>query len=177
MVDTGSWVQDYLLHADPLADGRRCGYRWRCWLTYFLLRRLGVKAEAATGIALIMPWVLGFLIFTLFPFIASLYLSFTDYNILRPISFEKLPPLVGFDNYTHAFTEDPNFWPSIQLTLLNGAIGIPLGMIGSLVTAMLLAPQRARGGYLAHHLLPARRACPLLPWRSSGAGCSTRPTA
>lgn len=138
MNDTGSWVGDY---------SSTFGH----WLlvggavivavlaTYFILKAFGVKSEAATGIALIMPWVLGFLIFNLFPFFASLYLSFTDYNILRPISFDKIPPMVGFKNYTYALTEDPNFWPSIQLTLLNGAIGIPLGIIGSLFTAMLLA--------------------------------------
>jgi multiple sugar transport system permease protein len=138
VVDTDSWLADYpstLFHW-LLVGG---AVILAVLLTYFLLRKLGVKSEAATGIALIMPWVLGFLIFSVFPFAASLYLSFTDYNILRPISFENLPPLIGFDNYTHALTEDPNFWPSIQLTLLNGAIGIPLGIIGSLATAMLLA--------------------------------------
>jgi len=137
MVDTGSWTNDYsltLLHW-VLVGGAVIGI---VLLVNFVLLRLGVRQEAATGIALIMPWVLGFLIFTLFPFIASLYLSFTDYNLLRPIMLDKLPPLIGFDNYTRALTEDPNFWPSIQLTLLNGAIGIPLGMAGSLATAMLL---------------------------------------
>jgi multiple sugar transport system permease protein len=139
MVDTGSWLGDYAFTFGHwlLVGG---GVILAILGTYFLLKRLGVNAEAATGIALIMPWVLGFLIFSLFPFVASLYLSFTDYNILRPISFEKLPKVIGFDNYTHALSgDDPNFWPSIRLTLLNGAIGIPLGIIGSLFTAMLLA--------------------------------------
>src|SRR6476660_9254769 len=138
MTDTGSWVGDYsstFFHW-LLVGGAVIGM---VLLTYFVLRRLGVKAEPATGIALIMPWVLGFLIFNLFPFVSSFYLSFTDYNILRPISLDKLPPLVGLKNYTNALTQDPNFWPSMKLTLLNGAIGIPLGLTGSLVTAMLLA--------------------------------------
>ncbi len=137
MIDTNSWTSDYpttLIHW-LLVGGAVIGV---ILLTYFVLRRFGVKAEAATGIALIMPWVVGFLIFTLFPFIASFYLSFTDYNILRPISLDNLPKTVGLANYETAFTKDPNFWPSIQLTLLNGAIGIPLGMLGSLGTAMLL---------------------------------------
>jgi multiple sugar transport system permease protein len=138
MVDTGSWVGDYsstLLHW-VLVGGAVIGIML---LTYFGLRRLGAGAESATGIALIMPWVLSFLIFTLFPFVTSLYLSFTNYNILRPISLDKLPALIGFQNYTDALTKDPNFWPSIRLTMLNGAIGIPLGIAGSLGTAMLLA--------------------------------------
>ncbi|MEO8288190.1 MAG: sugar ABC transporter permease [Chloroflexota bacterium] len=138
MVDTGSWIGDY---AFTLSHWLLVGGAviLAVLLTYVLLKRMGVNSEAATGIALIMPWVLGFLIFSLFPFIASLYLSFTDYNILRPISLDKLPPLIGLRNYQYALTGDPNFWPSIQLTLLNGAIGIPLGIVGSLFTAMLLA--------------------------------------
>src|SRR2546423_5067940 len=106
MIDTGSWVKDYsstLLHW-LLVGGAVIGV---VLLTYWVLRRVGVKAEPATGIALIMPWVLNFLIFTLFPFVTSFYLSFTDYNILRPISLDKLPPLIGFQNYANALTKDP----------------------------------------------------------------------
>lgn len=139
MIDTGSWVRDYsstLLHW-LLVGGAVIAI---VLLTYFILKRFGVRSEAATGIALIMPWVLNFLVFTLFPFVASFYLSFTDYNILQPIRLDKLPPIIGLKNYTNALSgQDPNFWPSIRLTLLNGAIGIPLGMAGSLGTAMLLA--------------------------------------
>jgi multiple sugar transport system permease protein len=40
----------------------------------------GVKREAATGRALVTPWVIGFLIFTVFTIGSSLYLSFTEYN-------------------------------------------------------------------------------------------------
>jgi multiple sugar transport system permease protein len=167
MIDTGSWVGDYsstFLHW-LLVGGAVIGV---VLLTYFVLRRLGVKAEAATGIALIMPWVLNFFIFTLFPFVSSFYLSFTDYNILRPISLDKLPPLVGFKNYTNALTQDPNFWPSIQLTLLNGAIGIPLGLAGSLGTAMLLARKvRGVGIWRTIYYLPAvlPAAATALLWR------------
>jgi multiple sugar transport system permease protein len=167
MVDTGSWLADYTFTLTHwLLVG--AGVILAVLLTYFILKRLGVSTEASTGFALIMPWVLGFLIFNLFPFLASLYLSFTDYNILRPISFEKLPPLIGFDNYTYALTGDPNFWPSIQLTLLNGAIGIPLGIIGSLFTAMLLARNvRGVGIWRTIYYLPAvlPAAATALLWR------------
>ena len=44
---------------------------------------LGVKREAATGRALVMPWVIGFLIFNVFTIGASLYLSFTEYNLFK----------------------------------------------------------------------------------------------
>jgi multiple sugar transport system permease protein len=167
MIDTGSWVADYsstLLHW-LLVGAAVIG---AILLTYFVLRRFGVKQEPATGFALIMPWVLGFLIFNLLPFLASFYLSFTDYNILRPLSLDKLPPLVGFKNYANAFTEDPNFWPSIRLTLLYGAISIPLGMAGALFTAMLLARDvKGVGIWRTVYYLPAvlPAAATALLWR------------
>ncbi len=138
MIDTGSWVHDYSLTFSHwvLVGG---AVLLVILLTNYLLQLLGMKQEAATGLALIMPWLLGFLIFNLYPFIASLYLSLTDYNLLRPLSLAKLPDFVGLKNYNYALTGDPNFWPSIKLTLLYGAISIPLGLAGSLFTAMLLA--------------------------------------
>jgi multiple sugar transport system permease protein len=138
MIDTNSWVHDYSLTFSHwlLVGG---AVMLSILLTYRVLRLFGMRSDAATGLALIMPWLLGFLIFNLYPFIASFYLSLTDYNLLRPLSLAKLPEFVGFKNYTHALSGDPNFWPSIRITLLYGAISIPLGLAGSLFTAMLLA--------------------------------------
>lgn len=167
MIDTGSWVKDYpLTFSHWLLVG--VAVILVIILTQRLLRLFGVKSEAATGFALIMPWVLGFLIFNLYPFIASFYLSLTEYNPLRPLSLDKLPALVGLKNYVYAFTKDPNFWPSIRLTLLYGAISIPLGLVGSLFTAILLA-RRVRGVgiwrtiYYMPAVLPA--AATALLWR------------
>ena len=167
MTDTGSWVHDYSLTLTHwVLVG--IGVLGAVVLTYLILRALGVKQEPATGVALVIPWVLGFFIFTLGPFVASLYLSFTDYNILRPFNLEKLPPLVGFKNYINAFTEDPNFWPSIRLTLLYGAISIPLGLAGALGTAMLLARDvKGVGIWRTIYYLPAvlPAAATALLWR------------
>jgi multiple sugar transport system permease protein len=67
------------------------------FFTYRLQLAFGVKREAATGRALVMPWVIGFLIFNLFAIGASLYLSFTDYNLFRP------PEWIGLENYQELF--------------------------------------------------------------------------
>jgi multiple sugar transport system permease protein len=167
MVDTGSWVQDYsLTFSHWLLVG--AAVILVIVLTNRLLQSLGMNAEAATGLALIMPWVLGFLIFNLYPFFASFYLSLTDYNLLRPLSLDKLPPLVGPKNYQYALTDDPNFWPSIRLTLLYGAISIPLGLAGSLFTAMLLARNvRGVGIWRTIYYMPAvlPAAATALLWR------------
>lgn len=58
------------------------------YLTYRGLRLLGVGREAATGFALITPWLVGRIVLTAFPILLSFYLGFTEYNILwdRPKS-------------------------------------------------------------------------------------------
>jgi multiple sugar transport system permease protein len=58
----------------------------------------GVKREAATGRALVTPWVVGFLVFNVFTIGSSLYLSFTEYNLFKP------PEWVGLDNYKELFS-------------------------------------------------------------------------
>jgi multiple sugar transport system permease protein len=120
------------------------------FLVYQLLPRLGVTREAATGFALIMPWLLGFAIWTAYPIAASLYYSFTDYNVFQE------PTWIGLDNYVRVLTQDPSFWPSLRLTLLYGAISLPLGLAGALGVAMLLARDvRGTGVWRTLYYLPA----------------------
>lgn len=73
------------------------------FLAYRLQVRLGARHEAAAGRALVLPWVVGFLIFNVFTIGASLYLSFTEYNLFRP------PEWVGTANYVELF--DLSFAP------------------------------------------------------------------
>ena len=70
--------------------------------------------------------------FVVGPMLASLYLSFTQYNIVRD------PEFVGLANYARAFTGDQLFWPSIARTFTYTFIMVPLGVTGALLTAMLL---------------------------------------
>ena len=98
----------------------------------WILQRLGVNREAATGYALILPWIIGFLVWNLGPFIASFYLSFTDYTILSP------PEWIGFENYVEMFTDDRNFWRVLRFTLYYSLLNVPLGLVGALITATLL---------------------------------------
>jgi multiple sugar transport system permease protein len=100
---------------------------------YQLLSRLGTKRDTAAGFALIMPWLLGFLLWTLYPIGASLYYSFTDFNGLQA------PNWVGIDNYRRLLQPSSYFWPSLRLTLLYGVLSLPLGLALSLALAMLLA--------------------------------------
>jgi multiple sugar transport system permease protein len=78
-----------------------------------------------------LPWMLGFLIFTLLPMVASFVLSFTRYNVLQPARF------VGFKNFVLLF-RDPIFWKSLRVTFVYTGIAVPLSMVISLFLAMLL---------------------------------------
>lgn len=87
--------------------------------------------ENAIGFSFIAPWLLGFLGFVIGPMIASLYLSFTDYDILSS------PNWIGFDNYVRMFTEDPRFITSLKVTFLFVFISVPLKLAFALFIAML----------------------------------------
>ncbi len=119
-------------------------------LVFQLLRRMGMRQDAATGFALITPWLLGFLIWTAFPIVASFYLSFTDYDVLRP------PVWVGLRNYARIFTTDIDFWPAIRITVLYAFFSVPLGVAGSLLVALLLSTDiRGLGFYRTIYYLPS----------------------
>ncbi len=114
-----------------------------------LLQSLGVKREAANGYALVLPWILGLVIWNLFPFAYSLYLSFTQYNILQP------PVWIGADNYVDMFQDD-FFWSALQLTLLYAALNVPLGLVGAIGIALLLnTATRGIGVWRTIYYLPA----------------------
>ncbi|AEE97711.1 carbohydrate ABC transporter permease [Mahella australiensis] len=85
-----------------------------------------------TGIMFILPWLIGFAIFSIYPIITSFYYSFTEYNILKP------PQWIGLGNYIQLLNDDPLFWKSLYNTLYYAVFSLPLGMVVSLVLAMLL---------------------------------------
>ncbi len=84
------------------------------------------------GLLYIAPWLLGFLVFQLYPLVASLYYSFTDYNIIDQ------PSLVGIANYITLFTQDELFYKSLGITLSYVFLSVPLKLIFALFIAMLL---------------------------------------
>lgn len=86
---------------------------------------------------LILPWLIGFLIFVLGPMIVSLGLSLTRWNLLNP------PVFIGAQNYT-AMAHDALFWQSLKVTTIYVVGGVPLGLLTALLLAMLLN-QNVRG--------------------------------
>jgi len=90
------------------------------------------KREAWQGYMLISPWILGFLLFVLGPMLASLFYSLTRYRITRP------PTFVGLYNYSTALFDDDLFWHALGRTSLWAAATVPIGIVGSLLAAILL---------------------------------------
>jgi multiple sugar transport system permease protein len=92
----------------------------------------GIRAREARAFWLfISPWLIGFVIFTVAPIIASIYLSFTRYDIVSP------PEFVGLKNFTELFA-DPLFYKSMSNTLYFVILVVPLTMILSFALALLL---------------------------------------
>lgn len=90
------------------------------------------------GYLFISPWLFGFLIFTLGPFVASLYLSFSRYTLVTS------PEWVGISNYTRLFYEDRYFTKTLFNTLYYVIFRIPGVQLISLSLALILA-QELRG--------------------------------
>src|SRR3990172_1748607 len=88
------------------------------------------KREAAAAYMFISPWIIGFILLTLGPMLASLYFSFTDYNIVTR------PDWVGLKNYSDLF-QDKLFWQSVKVTLHFAVMALPSGLALGLFLAVL----------------------------------------
>ncbi len=107
------------------------------------------KRQNLIGFLFALPWIIGFLVFTLYPIIASLFYSFTEYHITTP------PKWVGFTNYAkllHAELFIKGFvntvWYVIGLVPLGLVVGLGLGLL-------LVQPLRERTFYRSMIYLPS----------------------
>ena len=106
--------------------------------------------EHLVGYIFTAPFILGFLIFTLFPILSSLYYSFTNYNLL------EAPRWIGFDNYRTIFMDDEKITKSIQVTLTYVFVSVPFRLIFALAVTMLLNKAvRGIGVYRSAYYLPS----------------------
>lgn len=90
------------------------------------------RKEAIQGYLFILPWLIGFFVFTLGPLILSFIASFTNYDITSQMDF------IGFENYERMFTRDPLFWKSLGNTLYYVVISVPATLLGAIVIALLM---------------------------------------
>ncbi len=85
-----------------------------------------------TGFWFILPWVIGFAVFQLYPFLASLFYSFTNFSMLGDSVF------IGWTNFTLLFTRDPLFLNSLVVTGAYTLMAVPIKLAFALMVAMIL---------------------------------------
>ncbi|QFZ20133.1 carbohydrate ABC transporter permease [Saccharothrix syringae] len=96
------------------------------------------------------PWIVGAALLTIGPMVASLYLSFTDYDLFDS------PEWVGFDNYATMFTGDERFWHAAWTTTEYVLLSVPLKLALALAVALLLnRPRRGVGLYRSAFYAPS----------------------
>jgi multiple sugar transport system permease protein len=79
-----------------------------------------------------LPWLLGFFLFTVGPIITSFYLSFTNYDLFTAAEY------VGLDNYVRMFAGDLHYRNAVQVTLVYVLLAVPLGLMVALGVALAL---------------------------------------
>lgn len=89
------------------------------------------RRQLFAGLGFTSPWIIGLVLFTGYPVVASLYYSFCDYSIL------KTPVWCGLQNYRELYS-DGLFWHSLRNTLFYAGLSVPLGTVVSLSLALLL---------------------------------------
>lgn len=102
------------------------------------------KREERAFWMFIMPWFIGFILFTGGPIIVSLMLSFSEYNVISS------PEFIGFDNFRLLF-QDRLFYKSLSVTIYYSLLSVPFTIVSSLVIALLLN-QKVRGQSLLRTL-------------------------
>lgn len=91
----------------------------------------GLWKKNAVPYLFLLPWFAGLFLLTVGPMISSLYLSFTQYDMLTPARW------IGTDNYANMFA-DPRYMKSLQVTFTYVLLSVPLKLVFALGIAMLL---------------------------------------
>jgi multiple sugar transport system permease protein len=94
-----------------------------------------------TVLAFMSPWIVGFGVFFGYPLVATVYLSFTHYDLLEPSRW------IGLANYEYLFTKDKQIWPAVSNTLWLVAIMVPLKVMFAFGVALLLTRAKQGAGF------------------------------
>ena len=86
--------------------------------------------DQIVGYLFISPWLIGFLVFTIVPILASIYFSFSQYDLFSP------PKFNGFVNFIK-MAKDEVFWKSLKVTFFYAFVSVPLRLLFALMIAML----------------------------------------
>ena len=105
-------------------------------------RRRSNWRRRRTVAALMAPWAIGFAVFFAYPLLASIYYSFTHYDLLSS------PKWLGLRNYEYLFNSDPQIWTAVKNTLWLIVVMVPCQVLFALGVALLLSRARRGSGTL-----------------------------
>jgi multiple sugar transport system permease protein len=113
------------------------------------------------GLAFVSPWLIGFLLFNVYPLISSLYFSLTRYDLIQK------PVYIGLGNYVFTFTKDPRFWTVIGNTVFYVAFSVPISiavafLIANLLNTKIIGRSIFRGIIYIPSIVPA--VCTAVVW-------------
>ncbi|MDD3334734.1 MAG: sugar ABC transporter permease [Eubacteriales bacterium] len=97
---------------------------------------LSQRRETRAGYLFLLPWLIGFFCLTVIPMIASLYFSFTSYDMMTD------PVWVGLSNFSKIFTSDVKFQYSLRVTTTYVLLGVPLQLAFALLLAVIFKKDR-----------------------------------
>jgi multiple sugar transport system permease protein len=101
-------------------------------------------------VALMTPATIGLIVFFIYPLFATVYFSFTRFDLL------STPQWVGLRNYKYFFSEDPVVWQALRNTLWLVVVMVPCRILFALGTAGIITQIRRRAGLLRTlYYLPA----------------------
>jgi multiple sugar transport system permease protein len=89
------------------------------------------KRDNKAAFFFLLPWLVGLVLITAGPMVASLWISFTNYNLIQA------PHFTGFDNYVRMF-QDPRLLNSLRVTFEYVFISVPIQLVIALAAALLL---------------------------------------
>lgn len=110
------------------------------------------RRRGRIGLVYVSPWIIGFLLWYLIPMLASLYFSFTDFNLVSGDS----PKFIGLDNWAKLFS-DPEVRSSVKTTVIFGVVSLPFTVFVPMGLAYLLTSKklRFRNGFRLLFFMPS----------------------
>ncbi len=107
------------------------------------------KTDFRYGLLFSLPWIIGFLAFSVYPLLCSLYYSFTEFNAVTT------PKWVGFKNYTNIF-KDPLIYKSLGNTLFITFVSVPICTLAALLLAAIVTKDfKGKGVVRTAYFLPS----------------------
>jgi multiple sugar transport system permease protein len=93
--------------------------------------KTNLQRRTVIGYLFISPFILGFLLWFLIPALTAVWLTFTDWNLIRA------PRYVGLDNITNLWS-DTLFWQALKVTTIYTLASVPIGLVASFLLALLI---------------------------------------